>query len=79
METFQPLRLLCDWQVSGGDLPRPRQELEQEKPLPYIFGAPSAEHLNTPLEELDPYHQSEVCHSVTFDLFTASLACLFDL
>ncbi|TWW76093.1 Sodium channel protein type 4 subunit alpha B [Takifugu flavidus] len=45
--------------VTNNDLPRPSPELEEGRPLPYIFGEPSAEHLNTPLEELDPYHQSE--------------------
>ncbi|XP_029698186.1 sodium channel protein type 2 subunit alpha-like [Takifugu rubripes] len=45
--------------VTNNDLPQPSPELEEGRPLPYIFGEPSAEHLNTPLEELDPYHQSE--------------------
>lgn len=58
-EQFKPLRLRFDWQVKNNDLPKPSKDLEDGKPLPYIFGEPSAEHLNTPLEELDPFYQSE--------------------
>lgn len=66
-EEFKALRLVFDWQVKGDALPKPSPDLEEEKPLPFIFGEPSQAHLNTPLEELDPYHQSEVSLSSAFD------------
>lgn len=66
-EEFKALRLVFDWQVKSDVLPKPSPDLEEEKPLPFIFGEPSQAHLNTPLEELDPYHQSEVSVSSDFD------------
>ncbi|CAG05621.1 unnamed protein product, partial [Tetraodon nigroviridis] len=47
-----------DQKVKNNELPKPSEDLEEGKPLPFIFGEPSPAHLNTPLEELDP-HQSE--------------------
>lgn len=42
--------------------PRPASDLEAGKPLPFIYGEPRPELLNTPLEELDPFYQSQkVC------------------
>uniref|UniRef100_A0A3P8SPB2 Sodium channel protein n=1 Tax=Amphiprion percula TaxID=161767 RepID=A0A3P8SPB2_AMPPE len=40
------------------DLPKPASDLEAGKPLPFIFGDPPPNLLNTPLEELDPFYQS---------------------
>ncbi|TKS72890.1 Sodium channel protein type 4 subunit alpha B [Collichthys lucidus] len=34
-------------------------DLEAGKPLPFIYGDPPPELLYTPLEELDPYYQSQ--------------------
>ncbi|CAK6977611.1 sodium channel protein type 4 subunit alpha B-like [Scomber scombrus] len=45
--------------VSEGDLPKPTSDLEAGKPLPFFYGAPPTEFLNTPLEELDPFYQSQ--------------------
>ncbi|CAJ1055771.1 hypothetical protein PFLUV_G00092590 [Xyrichtys novacula] len=39
--------------------PRPAEDLEAGKPLPFFYGDPPPELLNTPLEELDPFYQSE--------------------
>uniref|UniRef100_A0AAQ5WZB1 Sodium channel protein n=1 Tax=Amphiprion ocellaris TaxID=80972 RepID=A0AAQ5WZB1_AMPOC len=36
----------------------PASDLEAGKPLPFIFGDPPPNLLNTPLEELDPFYQS---------------------
>uniref|UniRef100_A0A4W6FQV9 Ion transport domain-containing protein n=1 Tax=Lates calcarifer TaxID=8187 RepID=A0A4W6FQV9_LATCA len=41
------------------DLPKPASDLEAGKPLPFIYGDPPPELLNTPLEELDPFYQSQ--------------------
>uniref|UniRef100_A0A3B5QHC6 Sodium voltage-gated channel alpha subunit 4 n=1 Tax=Xiphophorus maculatus TaxID=8083 RepID=A0A3B5QHC6_XIPMA len=41
------------------DLPKPASDLEAGKPLPFIYGDPPAEFLNIPLEELDPFYQSQ--------------------
>uniref|UniRef100_A0A3Q3WBT7 Ion transport domain-containing protein n=1 Tax=Mola mola TaxID=94237 RepID=A0A3Q3WBT7_MOLML len=41
------------------DCPKPARDLEAGKPLPFIYGEPSPEHLNTPLEELDPHYQTQ--------------------
>uniref|UniRef100_A0A671WIA9 Sodium channel protein n=1 Tax=Sparus aurata TaxID=8175 RepID=A0A671WIA9_SPAAU len=40
------------------NLPKPASDLEAGKPLPFIYGDPPPEFLNTPLEELDPFYQS---------------------
>ncbi|XP_037113469.1 sodium channel protein type 4 subunit alpha B-like isoform X2 [Syngnathus acus] len=37
----------------------PAGGLESGKPLPFIFGDPSPEFVNTPLEDLDPFYQSQ--------------------
>ncbi|XP_054463082.1 sodium channel protein type 4 subunit alpha B [Anoplopoma fimbria] len=41
------------------DLPKPASDLEAGKPLPFIYGDPPPGLLNTPLEELDPFYQSQ--------------------
>ncbi|XP_070827526.1 sodium channel protein type 4 subunit alpha B-like [Chaetodon trifascialis] len=38
---------------------KPASELEAGKPLPFFYGDPPPKLLNTPLEELDPYYQSQ--------------------
>uniref|UniRef100_A0A671WKM8 Sodium channel protein n=1 Tax=Sparus aurata TaxID=8175 RepID=A0A671WKM8_SPAAU len=51
-------RLVSDWQIAEENLPKPASDLEAGKPLPFIYGDPPPEFLNTPLEELDPFYQS---------------------
>lgn len=51
--------LLSVWQMAEKDHHKPARCLEAEKPLPFIYGEPAPEYLNTPLEELDPYYQSQ--------------------
>ncbi|KAM7387671.1 hypothetical protein PAMA_010015 [Pampus argenteus] len=46
-------------EVAEEDLPKPASDLEAGKPLPFIYGDPPPELLNTPLEELDPFYQSQ--------------------
>ncbi|XP_061566903.1 sodium channel protein type 4 subunit alpha B-like [Cololabis saira] len=46
-------------QIAEEDLPKPASDLEAGKSLPFIFGDPPPELLNTPLEELDPFYQSQ--------------------
>lgn len=46
-------------EVSKKDGPKPASELEAGKPLPFFYGDPPSKLLNTPLEELDPYYQSQ--------------------
>ncbi|XP_029283656.1 sodium channel protein type 4 subunit alpha B-like [Cottoperca gobio] len=46
-------------EVAEEDLPKPASDLEAGKPLPFIYGDPPPEFLNTPLEELDPFYQSQ--------------------
>ncbi|XP_045894468.1 sodium channel protein type 4 subunit alpha B-like isoform X1 [Micropterus dolomieu] len=46
-------------EVAEDDLPKPVGDLEERKPLPFVFGDPPPELLYTPLEELDPYYQSQ--------------------
>uniref|UniRef100_A0A8C9XJQ5 Sodium channel protein n=1 Tax=Sander lucioperca TaxID=283035 RepID=A0A8C9XJQ5_SANLU len=41
------------------DLPKPASDLEAGKPLPFIYGDLPPELFNTPLEELDPFYQSQ--------------------
>lgn len=45
----------------GGDKERlkPTRDLEAGNFLPFIYGDPPAELFKTPLEELDPYYQSQ--------------------
>lgn len=53
---------LSDWQIAEEDIPKPASDLEAGKPLPFIYGEPPPELLNTPLEELDPFYQSQKVH-----------------
>uniref|UniRef100_A0A671WJ87 Sodium channel protein n=1 Tax=Sparus aurata TaxID=8175 RepID=A0A671WJ87_SPAAU len=45
-------------EIAEENLPKPASDLEAGKPLPFIYGDPPPEFLNTPLEELDPFYQS---------------------
>lgn len=57
-------RPICHFSDQPGeqDGPKPASDLEAGKPLPFIYGEPHPELLNTPLEELDPFYQSQkVC------------------
>uniref|UniRef100_A0A3Q3R061 Sodium channel protein n=1 Tax=Monopterus albus TaxID=43700 RepID=A0A3Q3R061_MONAL len=44
-------------EIVEDDIPKPDSDLEAGKPLPFIYGDPPPELLNTPLEELDPFYQ----------------------
>nr|XP_046249004.1 sodium channel protein type 4 subunit alpha B-like [Scatophagus argus] len=46
-------------EVEEKDRFKPASDLEAGKPLPFFYGDPPPELLNTPLEELDPYYQSQ--------------------
>ncbi|XP_069021396.1 sodium channel protein type 4 subunit alpha B isoform X2 [Embiotoca jacksoni] len=46
-------------EIAEENLPKPASDLEAGKPLPFIYGDPPPELLNTPLEELDPFYQSQ--------------------
>ncbi|XP_036962319.1 sodium channel protein type 4 subunit alpha B-like isoform X1 [Acanthopagrus latus] len=46
-------------EVAEKEQPKPASELEAEKLLPFIYGDPPPELLKTPLEELDPFYQSQ--------------------
>ncbi|XP_059190594.1 sodium channel protein type 4 subunit alpha B-like isoform X2 [Centropristis striata] len=48
-----------DTEVKESDRPKPARDLQAGKPLPFIYGAPPRELLNTPLEELDSFYQSQ--------------------
>ncbi|XP_044211809.1 sodium channel protein type 4 subunit alpha B-like [Thunnus albacares] len=48
-----------DKEVSEEDLLKPTSDLEAGKPLPFFYGDPPTELLNTPLEDLDPFYQSQ--------------------
>uniref|UniRef100_A0A3Q3WFV9 Sodium channel protein n=1 Tax=Mola mola TaxID=94237 RepID=A0A3Q3WFV9_MOLML len=41
-------------------LPKPASDLEAGKPLPFIYGDPAPGLLSTPLEDLDPFYQSQM-------------------
>ncbi|XP_055365944.1 sodium channel protein type 4 subunit alpha B-like [Betta splendens] len=41
------------------DQPKAAVHLESGKPLPFVYGTPPIHLLNTPLEELDPFYQSQ--------------------
>ena len=41
------------------NLPKPSSDLEAGKAVPFIYGDPPPELLNTPLEELDPYYKAQ--------------------
>lgn len=46
-------------QVSEELCPEAASDLEAGKPLPFIYGEPPHELLNVPLEDLDPFYQSQ--------------------
>ncbi|KAI3359451.1 hypothetical protein L3Q82_013761, partial [Scortum barcoo] len=46
-------------EIAEENLPKPASDLEAGKPLPFIYGDAPPELLNTPLEELDPFYQSQ--------------------
>ncbi|XP_054475825.1 sodium channel protein type 4 subunit alpha B-like [Anoplopoma fimbria] len=46
-------------EVTENDQPKPASDLEAGKPLPFFYGNPPPELQNTPLEELDPFYQSQ--------------------
>lgn len=48
-----------NWQEEDKDHSKPARELEAGKPLPFFYGEPPHGHRFTPLEELDPYYQSQ--------------------
>lgn len=47
------------WQIAEEDLPTAASDLEAGKPVPFIYGDPPSEFINTPLEDLDPFYQSQ--------------------
>uniref|UniRef100_UPI0037E71A3F sodium channel protein type 4 subunit alpha B n=1 Tax=Semicossyphus pulcher TaxID=241346 RepID=UPI0037E71A3F len=47
-------------EIAEENLPKPASDLEAGKPVPFIYGEPPPELLNTPLEELDPFYQSQM-------------------
>lgn len=57
------------------DLPKAASHLEAGKTLPFIYGDTPPELLGTPLEDLDPFYQSQ---KVEFCCFLTDL-CLFFL
>lgn len=46
-------------QVSEELFPEPASDLEAGKPLPFIYGEPPHELLNVPLEDIDPFYQTQ--------------------
>ncbi|XP_026220907.1 sodium channel protein type 4 subunit alpha B-like isoform X2 [Anabas testudineus] len=46
-------------EVRKEDPPKPAVHLEAGKPLPFVYGDPPPQLLNTPLEELDPFYQPQ--------------------
>ncbi|XP_015237524.1 PREDICTED: sodium channel protein type 4 subunit alpha B-like [Cyprinodon variegatus] len=58
-EKEKQLRKEQNIEIAEEDLPKPASDLEAGKPLPFIYGEPPPEFLNTPLEELDPFYQSQ--------------------
>ncbi|KAK2842852.1 hypothetical protein Q5P01_013052 [Channa striata] len=62
------------------DLPKPAVHLEAGKPLPFVYGDPPPQLLNTPLDELDPFYQSQKTFIVlgkgnTLHRFNADSSC----
>uniref|UniRef100_A0A3Q3M465 Sodium channel protein type 3 subunit alpha-like n=1 Tax=Labrus bergylta TaxID=56723 RepID=A0A3Q3M465_9LABR len=60
--------------------PQRANDLEAGKPLPFFYGDPPSEFLNTPLEELDPFYQSQKTFLVlgkgkTIHRFDSSPSC----
>ncbi|CAJ1075534.1 hypothetical protein OJAV_G00084440 [Xyrichtys novacula] len=47
-------------EIPEENLPKPASDLEAGKAVPFIYGEPPSELLNTPLEELDPFYQSQM-------------------
>ncbi|CAL9693916.1 unnamed protein product [Knipowitschia caucasica] len=45
-------------EIPEDDLLKPSSDLEAGQPLPFIYGNPAPEFLQTPLEDLDPFYQS---------------------
>ncbi|XP_066531401.1 sodium channel protein type 4 subunit alpha B [Hoplias malabaricus] len=46
------------------NLPKPSNDLEAGKVLPFIYGDPPPQLLNTPLEDLDPYYKAQKTYIV---------------
>ncbi|KAM3598401.1 uncharacterized protein V6R79_017490 [Siganus canaliculatus] len=46
-------------EITEENLPKPASDLEAGKPVPFIYGDPPPELLKIPLEELDPFYQSQ--------------------
>ncbi|XP_014916286.1 sodium channel protein type 4 subunit alpha-like [Poecilia latipinna] len=62
------------------DQSKPASHLQAGKPLPFIYGHPSPELLSTPLEDLDPFYQSQktfivICKTKLIHRFNADRAC----
>ncbi|KAJ7992172.1 hypothetical protein DPEC_G00275770 [Dallia pectoralis] len=81
-ETEQDKELAQSSEVAEEDLPKPTADLEAGKTLPFIYGDPPPELLNTPLEDLDPFYKSHknfivVTKSNTIFRFNAESACYF--
>uniref|UniRef100_A0A6Q2YPE6 Sodium channel protein type 4 subunit alpha B n=1 Tax=Esox lucius TaxID=8010 RepID=A0A6Q2YPE6_ESOLU len=76
----QDRKLALNIEVAEEDPPKPSADLEAGKALPFIYGDPPAELLNTPLEELDPFYKSRKTFIVitkgnTIFRFNAAPAC----
>ncbi|KAM6937857.1 sodium channel protein type 4 subunit alpha B-like [Xenentodon cancila] len=59
---------------------RPATHLEAGKSLPFVYGSPPPELVNTPLEDLDPFYQSQktfivLCKRNNIHRFNAESAC----
>ncbi|KAM7397220.1 hypothetical protein PAMP_020210 [Pampus punctatissimus] len=59
LEEIKEQRSRKNKEVSEKDLSKPTSDLEAGKPLPFFYGAPPTDYFNTPLEELDPFYQSQ--------------------
>ncbi|PWA24692.1 hypothetical protein CCH79_00010186 [Gambusia affinis] len=62
------------------DQSKPASHLQAGEPLPFIYGDPSPELLSTPLEDLDPFYQSQktfivICKERLIHRFDADPAC----
>ncbi|XP_048846270.1 sodium channel protein type 4 subunit alpha B [Brienomyrus brachyistius] len=69
-----------DVEVAEEDLPKPSSDLEAGKVLPFIYGDPPPEMMNTPLEDLDPFYKAQKTFIViskgnTIFRFNAEPAC----
>ncbi|KAL2100545.1 hypothetical protein ACEWY4_002306 [Coilia grayii] len=61
-------------------LPKPSSDLEAGKVVPFIYGDPPPELINTPLEDLDPFYKAQKTFIVinkgnTIFRFNAEPAC----